>query len=324
MERKTQVPLLMTSHTRAHDKHSIYSLSGNWSRTVSIANFSGKRVLGSNHGWLAMANPLTDECLLWNPELAKQIPLPRLRESSHYNRCVLSKPPTEPGCLAAFVGSFGFNLSVCVVGAHEFANRSLMYFKTTSTMVAIGALHEQIYGVVYSMLDGYQLVTVGLVDGPTITIVPLMSADGSGLWIPPLLERRWIGLHPGYLIESPAGAGELLLVMKVFLCGYHADKENDGMVFRVFRVDVERRECVELDQIDGMTVFIGSCGNGFCRRSGSGGGSKPNCIYYANKEGRLVYVYDLGDRSTTPLLLCPDAKPRGSTNYWIDLPGTST
>ncbi|GER37670.1 F-box family protein [Striga asiatica] len=287
--------------------------------------FLRQRVLGSNHGWLAMADPLTDECLLWNPQLAKKIPLPPLHNSSAYNRCVLSKPPTEPGCLAAFICPYGFKLSVCVVGAHEFAKRFLIESKSTSSMVAIGALHGQIYGVLFkfSKLDGYQLVTVDLVEGPTIMIVPLKSADGLGLWIPPLSEPRWTGLGPGYLIESPAGTGELLLVMKVYLFGYHADKEDDGMVFRVFRVDVERRECVELDRIDGMTVFIGSCGNGFCCWSAFGGGSKPNCIYYANKKGRLVYVYDFGDRSTTSLLLCPDAKRRGSTNYWIDLPDST-
>ncbi|CAA0809994.1 Protein of unknown function (DUF295 [Striga hermonthica] len=312
----------MTSHTRAHDKHSFCSLSGNWSCTASIANFSGKRVLGSNHGWLAMADPLTDECLLWNPQIAKKILLPPLRKSSRYNRCVLSKPPTEPGCLAAFICSCGFKLSVCVVGAHEFAKQCLRKLPSIIFMVAIGAVHGQIYGVVFSMRDGYRLVTVGLVDGTTIMIAPLTSADGSGLWIPPLPDPRWTGLHPSYLIESPAGAGKLLfLVVKVFLSENY--EEENAMVFQVFRVDVERRECVELDRIDGMTIFIASCGNGFCHWSTFAGGSKPNCIYYANKEGRLVYVYDLGDRSTTPLLLCPDAKQLGSTNYWIDLPEVS-
>ncbi|CAA0809991.1 Unknown protein [Striga hermonthica] len=260
-KRKTQVPLLVTSHTRAHDKHSFYSLSGNWSRTVSIANFSGKRVLGSNHGWLAMADPLTDECFLWNPQLANKILLPQLRKSSRYKICVLSKPPTEQGCLAAFICPYGFKLSVCVVGAHEFSKLTLLKLPSPFLMTAIGALHGQIYGVFFSRRGDYQLMTVGLVDGPTIMIVPLMSADGSGLWILPLSELRWVmGVRPSYLIESPAGGGELLLVIKVFLFRYYA--EDDGIVFRVFRVNVERRECVELDRIDGMTIFIGSCGNG--------------------------------------------------------------
>ncbi|GER37699.1 hypothetical protein STAS_14127 [Striga asiatica] len=311
----------MTSHTKAHDTQSFYSLSGNWSCTASIANFSGRRVLGSNHGWLTMADPLTDECCLWNPELSQQIPLPPLHNSFLYDRCVLSKPPTEPGCTAAFIRSCGLHLSVCSVGAHDFAELYLKELSNPTLIVAIGAaLHGQIYGVIYSPL-GYQLVTVRLVDGERVELGWLMSADGSGPWILPRPQPRWaVTVRPSYLIELPGGTGKLLfLVVKMFLPENHAAEEN-GVGFRVFGVNVERRECVVLDRIDGMTIFVSSCGNGFCRWSGSGGGIKPNCIYYANDEGRFVYVYDLGDRSTTPLLLCPEAKRRGSTNYWIDLP----
>ncbi|KAL6506598.1 hypothetical protein OROHE_022430 [Orobanche hederae] len=109
-------------------------------------------------------------------------------------------------------------------------------------------------------------------------------------------------------------ASELLLVTKMCSVNYL----DDDVEFRVFRVDVDRMECVELDNIDGLTIFVGYYGNGFCCYSVMG--TQSNSIYYTNEKGRDMYVFDLDDRSTIGLMPCPVAGRNVSVNFWIDFP----
>ncbi|GER37683.1 hypothetical protein STAS_14111 [Striga asiatica] len=105
---------------------------------------------------------------------------------------------------------------------------------------------------------------------------------------------KWQECH---LIEEPGGRG-LLLVMKLFK-GYIL---VDSVEFKVFRLEVGdgRVECVELDSVDEWTIFINYFWRGFCRVSSSERRvTRPNSIYYTDKIGRAVKIYDLGERSTT-------------------------
>ncbi|KAL3640824.1 hypothetical protein CASFOL_015792 [Castilleja foliolosa] len=322
MKKRHIVPLLLTSHGFEYCEQSFYSVIENRYETKNHLVLEGKCILGSAYGWLVLT-ALTDsdsiidldpyDCCLWNPESKEKIQLPRLNdEGQFYNRCVLSKPPTDPDCFVMFKHYFVNKLSVCRIGDDEFVEATL------ESLVAISSLEGEIYGIVKHG-SHYELVTIHLV-GKTVEFKPLIN--GKCHWVVPEVCRSWVSSHFNYLIESPRGAGEFFVVTMTYKLGFFSDYNVE---FRVFRLDVNGLVCEELENLDGHTIFIGVYGDGFCCTS-DGMGIKPNSIYYTARHGVVLSVYDLDDRSTTQLLPCPVVAGRyeGSinywVNYWVDLP----
>ncbi|KAL3632015.1 hypothetical protein CASFOL_024999 [Castilleja foliolosa] len=311
MKKRHPIPLLLTSHGYENNKQSLYSLIDNRYKTISHPVLEGKRILGSDYGWLVLVDrsPFSDDCCLWNPESTDKIQLPRLDQAWVYSRCVLSKPPIDPDCLVVFKSYCNFELSVCRISDDEFVKVSLRD-EIFRPLVAISSFKGDIYGI-FKDDAFYELVIVNLV-GKTVEFKPLLINGERRLEVPELW-RGWIKSHQNYLIESPVGVGVgvFFLVIKM--------TSDNGVEFKVFRLDVNELVSMEIENLDGHTIFIGSFGDGFCCPS-SGTGIKSNSIYYTNISGRVMCVYDLDDRSTTLLLPCPVAGRYKSTNYWVDLP----
>ncbi|KAK6118769.1 hypothetical protein DH2020_047495 [Rehmannia glutinosa] len=234
------------------------------------------------------------------------IELPRLDESYLYNKCVLSKPPTEPDCHILFNSASTMEQSFCKIGDLEFVHHSLE--EEEYELMAIASFQGKIYGVID---PGYRFVTIKLV-GKTLELSPMLMNDGEPWRVPERLPKS-VEWHENDLVESPCG-GELMLVIKTFSKSYI----KDGAEFRIFRVDINGMECVELDNIGEQTIFIGYNGRGFCSSS-LRKGIKPNSIYYTDEEGRDLYIYDLRFGAKDSLLPCPIAGRYRSANYWVEL-----
>ncbi|GFP91938.1 hypothetical protein PHJA_001337900 [Phtheirospermum japonicum] len=251
-DRKNQVPLLMTLHGQQYENQSFYNVLENRYQTICLPIFKNRNILGSAYGWLVLAGH-NGYCLL-NPTSLENIELPQLEGHFYYDKCVLSKPPTEPDCHVVFNHSFYMCLSAWRINGEDgFVKASS---KEKGRLTAIASFRGGIYGI----FGNYEFVTIHLV-GETV----------------------------------------------------------EGVEFRVFRVDVDGMECVELENIDGLTIFVGYYGNGFCCSS-LVTGSKPNSIYYTNEVGRDMYVFDLDDRSIVGSLSCPIAEDNLSVNFWVDCP----
>ncbi|KAL3640827.1 hypothetical protein CASFOL_015795 [Castilleja foliolosa] len=310
MKKRHVVPLLLTSDG---DKQSFYSLIENRYKTISHPVLEGKRILGSAYGWLVLTNSnlLADpgDCCLWNPESRENIQLPQL--DGFYDRCVLSKPPTDPDCLVVFKSYCNFELTIGRINDAEFVRVSF-----EDSIVAISSFRGEIYGLV-KFGAYYELVTIHLV-GKTVELKSLLINGKDHLEVPELW-RSWVTSQRNYLIESPGGAGDFFLVIKMI--SSIGIRDGGEVEFRVFRLNVNGLVCVELEDLDGHTIFISDWGDGFCCPSSEMSTIKPNSIYYTNMCGRVMCVYDLDDRSITPLLPSPVARRHMSVNYWINLPG---
>ncbi|KAL3655277.1 hypothetical protein CASFOL_001063 [Castilleja foliolosa] len=317
MKKGNFVPLLLTSHG---EKQSLYSLIDNRYKTISHHPvLVGKSILGSAYGWLVLTNSNSnlDDCCLWNPESNEKIQLPQLDEARYYTTCVLSKPPTDPDCLIVFKSYCNIQQSICRINDAEFVKVSL-----EDSIVAISSFQGEIYGI-FKRGTYYELVTIHLV-GKTVEFKSLLMINsGKSHWVVPQVCRRsWVWSYDNYLIESPGGAGDFFFVVQ--LISKISVYPYSGVEFKVFRLNVNGGlVCLEeVENLDGHTIFIGAYGDGFCCSTSNDGmqGIKPNLIYYTDMSGRIVSVYDLDDRSTTPLLPCPAAGRFKSVNYWVDLP----
>ncbi|GER47884.1 cytochrome P450 [Striga asiatica] len=83
-------PLLLAPHYKVQSFYSVLS------RTASIPVLCDKVALGWDHGWLVLVDSKKKDYCLWNPRLMDHWAL--------YTNCVLSGPPTEPGCHILFNG----------------------------------------------------------------------------------------------------------------------------------------------------------------------------------------------------------------------------
>ncbi|KAL3640847.1 hypothetical protein CASFOL_015815 [Castilleja foliolosa] len=310
MKKRHAVPLLLTSHGKKLEKQSLYSLTENRYKTISHPVLKGKRILGSDYGWLVLKDMTPYNLCIWNPESNEKIQLPHLHKAYDYNTCVLSKPPTDPDCLVVFQDICFTKYAVCRISDDEFVK------VTDQSLVAVSSFGDDVYGIIQD--DAYyKLVTIHLV-GKTVELKPLLINGEPHLEVPEL-RRRWVRWINNYLIQLSGGSGEFFLVIKLISkVSTHVDC---NLEFRVFRLDVNELvcDCVEVENLDGYTIFLGSTGDAFCCTS-DGTGIKPNSIYYTEICGRVVYVYDMDDRTSTPLLPCPIAGRHMSVNYWVDLP----
>ncbi|KAK6132269.1 hypothetical protein DH2020_033969 [Rehmannia glutinosa] len=308
---KEQPPVLLTTH-RKLEMHYFYSFTENRYHATFIPLLLDKRVLASTHGWLVLVDYFDGDCCLWNPSSTEIIELPRLQIKPYlYNRCVLSKPPTEPDCHILF-NAHTLEQYFCKIGDDEFAHHSLREEKYR--LVTIASFQGKIYGVIDDCINynSYKFVSINLI-GTSLELIPMFEINGQHWTVPqPSPKPNWISWMEGYLIESPCGGeGELWLVIQSFKERYFKNCD-----FRVFRVDINGTRCIEIENMGDKTIFIGYNGSGFCCSSSA---TNPNSIYYTNKEGSIVYIYDLEERNTYTMLACPPLSRSRSTNYWVDL-----
>ncbi|KAG8378139.1 hypothetical protein BUALT_Bualt08G0107000 [Buddleja alternifolia] len=301
--------LLISSHGAPHAKQFFYSISEDRFHATSIPELCNKCVLASAYGWLVLVDHDTDDCCLWNPVSMDKIELPELDCSSIYNRCVLSKPPTDPECHILFNSTTTLHRAFLQIGDDEFVILSSTNNVTEVCLSTVGSFQGKIYGIV-SISN--QFVTLNFV-GKNLEIRPMIM-EGGQPWEIPIMSPTWVALRKEYLIESPCG--ELLLVREMFSCSFL----HEGLDFRVFRLDINQMKCVKLDNIGNQAIFLDrlteeGVNGGVCYYSD---GIKPNSIYYTATNSRNLHIYDLNDRSTTFLLPCPAARRSQSMNYWVE------
>ncbi|KAL3641168.1 hypothetical protein CASFOL_016136 [Castilleja foliolosa] len=221
-----------------------------------------------------------------------------------FNKCVLSKPPTEPDCHILFYATYRYRQSLCKIGDDK-------YVDERHKLVATASSQGKIYGI---MNPGYKFVTIDFV-GRTMKFRPILMLGEQPLKAL-VVKRNWVLRYGIELINSPSD-DELLMVIKDFT--HHNHRVTDNLEYRVVRVDTNRMKCTEVDDIGDHAILIGSNGNGFCCSSSVANTFKPNSIYYAPRLGTSFYVYDLNEKSTTSCLP-PDVGKIGiSSNCWLDL-----
>ncbi|KAG8370539.1 hypothetical protein BUALT_Bualt14G0128100 [Buddleja alternifolia] len=295
-----QLPLLLISQK---EKQFFYNILDNRFHTINIPELRNKYILTSAFGWLILVDINTEDCYLWNPVSLDKIELPELTCPLTYNKCHLSKPPTEPDCHILFIAGNGLSRHFCQIGDDQFVTQTTT--DNVGCLSAVASFQGKIYGIVISHFV-YQFVTANFVGG-TLELNPILI-EGGLPWGMPQPSRPWTQMHVDYLIES--SCGELLLVHKMFRC-IHLEV---GLEFRVFRVDVDQMECKELENIGEQAIFISDDGEAFCCSSL---GVKPNSIYFTVPESRNLYIYDLNDRSTSASLPCSIARRSMIESYWV-------
>lgn len=308
-------PLVLISHGgekgEDYSKHSFYKV---WKDelicSTSIRMLFNKRIIASTHGWLVLVNINggDGDCWVWNPiSMDTIIPLPPLQHRSQYHACLITKPPTLPNYHLLFLHQSRSKLAYCAIGDQCFTTQTLHH-----DILAVGSFHDRIYGV---QVDGerYSLVSIDVVgNGRPLELTPLIFE----------LERFNISSRPwhgnaridAYLVACDDEDSMFLVRMSEF----HHCRE-----FRVFRVDPDTRECVEVNDIGGRTIFIGeaAAATGFCCRSSN---KMVNCIYYMRgkwHEGSSLYLYSL-DGSTTPLRPLPRVHPTFCMATWLQRPSS--
>ncbi|KAK6114974.1 hypothetical protein DH2020_007243 [Rehmannia glutinosa] len=305
--REKQPPFLLIIHGELHEKQSFYNVLENRYHTTCIPILCNKRVLGSSYGWLVLVDRFTYDCCLWNPISSSIIELPILDRAHLYNRCVLSKPPTEPDCHILFNSSSTLEQSFCKIGDDEFGHHSLKQEKYD--LKAIASFQNKIYGIIEDDECDYKVVTINLVGNSSLELKRMFVDDEGQPWIGPQPSPNWVTWKQSCLIESPCG-GELLLVTKMY-SGNYLNR------FRVFRVDTDGNEIMELEDIGKQTIFISHWGTGFC--CSSSGRIKSNSIYYTDEEiSRDIYIYSLDDGHKTSFTPSPVVGRYVPLTYWVE------
>ncbi|KAL3829787.1 hypothetical protein ACJIZ3_018589 [Penstemon smallii] len=292
-----QPPWLLTSYGVGNDKHSFYNVVENRFHVTSIPELRGKYICASTYGWLVLVNPSGD-CCIWNPESMEKIELPNLPYPLDYTNCVLSKPPRDPDCYILFTSDSC--RTFCQVGVdNEFFIEQLEaggWFR----IMSVATFKGNIYGI---LKDSF--VTVHFVDG-ALELRPIEP------WkFPHHLSAYYHARYKDYMIESPC-KDELLLVHQFYSTSYRYNVFG----FKIYRLDMCKMECEELESIGDRAIFLSGRGGGECCFSTEG--IKANCIYYTELNGRKLHVYDLNDNGKTLLLPCPAARRSQSVNFWIE------
>ncbi|KAL3653937.1 hypothetical protein CASFOL_003618 [Castilleja foliolosa] len=308
-----EAPWLLITDGSHNEKQYLYNISDNrYHRLNGFPEFHDMKVLASAYGWLVLVNPKTDYTYIWNPISMAKIDIGQLNIHDAYifEKCVMSKPPSEPDCrLVFYTITGGHQAFLQLVDDDNIIHKYLPDDTYRDVMLmAVVSFRGTLYGFLH---PGCRFVTIDF-DNETVEFRPILKLVDQQPWDMPWPNREWALYWDDHMIESPCGQ-ELLLVRKMFLCQFSPDKFD----FRVFRLDVERKEYVELDSIGDRAIFISHCGGGFCCDTGI---FRRNCIYYTVKQGmsRSVYVYDFNYRSTTLLLPCSAARLTLSANYWVE------
>ncbi|KAL3641163.1 hypothetical protein CASFOL_016131 [Castilleja foliolosa] len=312
--RKRELPFLLTQIIQQRGinaKQSLCKPMESRSQTICFPDLAKKVILASSHGWLVLGGYFfnDEECFLWNPGSKAKINLPNTNAWYHFNKCVLSKAPTEPDCHILFYSTHPFNrywLSFCKIGDDKYEDES-------HQLVATASFQGKIYGITN---PGYKFVIIDFVGGK-MEFRPILMLDREQPFKAPIVKRNWVLRHEIDLINSPFD-DELLMVIKDF--PHDRNYVHDDIEYRVFRVNVNRMECIEVDDIGYHAILIGYNGNGFCCSSSVANTFKPNSIYYTPMHGPDFYVYDLDEKSTTSCLP-PDVGNISlcSINCWVDL-----
>ncbi|KAL3641169.1 hypothetical protein CASFOL_016137 [Castilleja foliolosa] len=312
--RKRELPFLLTQiiqNREINAKQSICRPMESRSQTIFFPDLVKKVVLASSHGWLVLACYFSnhEECCLWNPGSKATIKLPNINYWYCFNKCVLSKAPTEPDCHILFYSTHRFrygNISFCKIGDDE-------YVDERHRLVAAASFQGKIYGITN---PGYKFVIIDFVGGK-MEFRPILMLDREQPFKAPVVKRNWVMRYEIELINSPSD-DELLLVTRDTT--YNEYFLNDYLEYRVFRVDIKRMKCIEVDDIGDHAILIGYNGNGFCCSSSVANTFKPNSIYYAPHYGTFFDVYDLDEKSTTSCLPPGVVNlTRFCSNCWADL-----
>lgn len=298
---KQAAPLLLLQYGPLLDRKQCVCnvLEKGWDR-IMIPMLCDQFVLPCNYGWLVLLNPYTNTCNLWNPESRQLIRLPELQKSYLYSNCVLSKPPTEPGCHILFNSASPSKQAFCRIGDDEFMEMSTHDNDDVDCIETLTSFRGEIYAVVGFKL---RLMIISFV-GKTLQFRPILKSGQPWNIFQSLQPCSTDEVY--YLIDDD---DKMLLVCRMCPAFYL----RQFCDFRVFQIDISGLECVELVDIGKRAIFLSNKGDAFCCSSV---GMKSNSIYYTFG-GRSVYVYNLGKRATTTLLPCPAADRVMSEASWI-------
>jgi hypothetical protein len=94
-------PLLVYDHGEQPDNyHTMLSVANESSRTCRVPELRNNRCLETPCGLVLVADSISSQCSLWNPQTGEKIALPALdRAMSQFCPCLLSDAVSSPDCL---------------------------------------------------------------------------------------------------------------------------------------------------------------------------------------------------------------------------------
>ncbi|KAL2896646.1 hypothetical protein RDABS01_038430 [Bienertia sinuspersici] len=276
----------------------------NKSYVKSFPVMRGKSIKGSCTGWLILLHRCETNCIiftLFNPVTLQSIQLPEFQDELHIEDemvqyLLISTPDLDDCVFVVFDCEQVFfcrpsrgDYSTWVKQTLEVDGKSLDVFKT--------AVLDRII---------YCLATVGeQLSSVMWTIASIKVDDASNSVIVKRLQSGWPDCHMSYftrhlnLVES-CGA--------VYCVGrYIRDGDSRYSIIKVWRLDLEEQNWVEVNSLNGRAFFIGedSCCT-WCW--GSSDGVPGNSVYYIwdhFRDHEVVYCYKLHENSTMLLHVCP-------------------
>ncbi|KAJ6761877.1 hypothetical protein OIU74_024525 [Salix koriyanagi] len=174
------LPWLVVIPGSGEEGQTFYDISESHCHVKNIPELQDKVVATCSYGWLVIAGYLiSDDCFLFNPISTKKIQLPSLAPVFSYDKCVLSSPPDDPGCVVMLL-SFDIGtvrVLFCKAGDVEWTRQVLkLHDEDGSDYVRSVGVHK---GDIYILTWYEHLYLVKFDNSSSITLVDLKVDDST-------------------------------------------------------------------------------------------------------------------------------------------------
>ncbi|KAJ6349088.1 hypothetical protein OIU77_006641 [Salix suchowensis] len=297
------LPWLVVIPGSGEEGQTFYDISESHCHVKNIPELQDKVVATCSYGWLVIAGYLiSDDCFLFNPISTKKIQLPSLAPVFSYDKCVLSSPPDDPGCVVMLL-SFDIGtvrVLFCKAGDVEWTRQVLkLHDEDGSDYVRSVGVHK---GDIYILTWYEHLYLVKFDNSSSITLVDLKVDDST---CP--TTAKFYCRFPTYLVET---CGELLRL--------HCNiRHRQVLDIWVYKLDFEEKVWTRVKELKDQAIFIGSSSGQVLACSTEESRIHGNKIYLTLAEERTLYVYDLDLCALEVCLPCPNVKADWVQNVWI-------
>ncbi|KAI9185599.1 hypothetical protein LWI28_008667 [Acer negundo] len=248
-------------------------------------------IWGSFEDWLIFVKSHSCKLLysirisLLNPFSGAEVILPEI--DTTYHKLVFSGDPNKETCVYMAFSYTSGDFFTCIPGAKDWLDSCLE--EDDEVLLDLISFN----GSFYFLTKGYN---IRMVDA-AYAYSSVQSIDFDHYSIDdPMIDTRFyeVKISPDTQIESDLNVQlvhylvefreEILLVIK-----FMRDLLADTYDFKIFRLDFNRMEWVELDNLRDFCIFLGrNCTR--CYSTKELGVNKGNCIYFTNEFGPLSWV----------------------------------
>ena len=314
-------PWLVIADGKNLERQTLVNISNNHFDSGTIPKMHNKSICSSSKEWLVLKDiDSMDLCLLslTSKEVVKlpRLQLPQFDFINDLYICILSSPPNETNhdYYVMFIDGSTSKFYFCQPGEKEFSEQVFEFDSDDrlKSIVAATMFREKVYFLTWfsGQPPIYELFTAEFV-GSNLHFTKFTRENF------PQPSPPEIDLNYEYLVEC---GGKLLYIHKM-RGGWNGTKI---LGFLIFQMDFSSRVWVQVNNIGGWTIFLSqyhglehkaiSC---FAEK-----GIRQNAIYFTKSFDRLIYVFDLEDRSISKSLSCPIVSKYKSRLDWVMVPNT--